>query len=64
MEKTGEKMGARMEKMDARVKANKNEIEEIKEEMKDVKTNLENIVGGNMVSMEHKSSHQPRRQNQ
>ena len=38
------------------METNKNEIEEIREEMKDVKTNLENmenIAGGNMISMEH-----------
>ena len=38
------------------MEANKNEIDDIKEEMKDVKTNLENmenIVGRNMISIQH-----------
>ena len=41
------------EKFQKEVEANKNKIEEIREEMKDVKTNLENIVGRNMMAMEH-----------
>ena len=44
------------EKFQKEVKANENEIEEIRAEMKDVKTNLENmenIVGRNMMAMEH-----------
>ena len=44
------------EKFQMDIEANKNEIKEIKEEVKDVKRNLENmgnIVGKNIISMEH-----------